>query len=42
MGSEEEEMDGPEGELHAVETAIRANALIFAAKLAVFFVSNSR
>jgi hypothetical protein len=35
-------MDGPEGELHAVETAIRANALIFAAKLAVFFVSNSR
>lgn len=34
--------DGPEGELHAVETAIRANALIFAAKLAVFFVSNSR
>jgi len=34
--------DGPEGELHAVETAIRANALIFAAKLAVFFMSNSR
>jgi hypothetical protein len=28
--------------LHAVETAIRANALIFAAKLAVFFISNSR
>ncbi|KAF8060568.1 MTPC4 [Scenedesmus sp. PABB004] len=33
--------DGPEGELHAVETAIRANALIFAAKLGVFFVSSS-
>lgn len=25
-----------------METAIRANALIFAAKLAVFFMSNSR
>lgn len=36
------EDDGPEGELHAVETAIRANILIFAAKLAVFFMSNSR
>lgn len=36
------EDDGPEGELHAVETAIRANALIFAAKLAVFMMSNSR
>jgi hypothetical protein len=34
--------EGPEGELHAVETAIRANALIFAAKLGVFFISNSR
>lgn len=34
--------DGPEGELHAVDTAIRANALIFAAKLGVFFISNSR
>lgn len=31
-----------EGELHAVDTAIRANALIFAAKLAVYFVSASR
>lgn len=34
--------DGVEGELHAVDTAIRANALIFAAKLTVFFMSNSR
>lgn len=42
MGPSDDDMDGPEGELHAVETAIRANALIFAAKLAVFFVSNSR
>ncbi|WIA35381.1 hypothetical protein OEZ86_003830 [Tetradesmus obliquus] len=41
MGPSDDDMDGPEGELHAVETAIRANALIFAAKLAVFFVSNS-
>jgi hypothetical protein len=37
-----DDLEGPEGELHAVETAIRANALIFAAKLGVFFVSNSR
>eukprot|EP00879_Flechtneria_rotunda_P010205 GHRR01010669.1.p1 GENE.GHRR01010669.1~~GHRR01010669.1.p1 ORF type:complete len:452 (+),score=105.37 GHRR01010669.1:243-1598(+) len=39
--SANEEDDGPAGELHAVETAIRANALIFAAKLGVFFISNS-
>ena len=37
-----EEEDETTGELHAVDTAIRANALIFAAKLAVYFVSSSR
>lgn len=41
-GDAEEGEDSMPGELHAVDTAIRANMLIFAAKLAVYFISSSR
>jgi hypothetical protein len=41
-GPEEDGEDDNADELHAVDTAIRANMAIFVAKLTVFFVSASR